>query len=52
MLDGEGRITALRFVFPPYQVGPYADGMQVVEVPARSLLPMVAPAYRGLFTED
>ena len=52
VLDGEGRITALRFVFPPYQVGPYADGMQVVEVPARSLLPMVAPAYRGLFTED
>ena len=49
VLDGEGRITALRFVFPPYQVGPYADGMQVVEVPAEVLLPMVAPAYRGLF---
>ena len=49
VLDGHGRITALRFVFPPYQVGPYADGMQVVEVPAAMLLPMVAPDYRDLF---
>ena len=49
VLDGAGRIAALRFVFPPYQVGPYADGMQVVEVPAARLLPMVAPAYRDLF---
>ena len=49
LLDGDGRITALRFVFPPYQVGPYSDGMQTVEVPASVLLPMVAPGYRGLF---
>ncbi|TAK39835.1 MAG: DUF3298 domain-containing protein [Lysobacteraceae bacterium] len=49
VLDGAGRITALRFVFPPYQVGPYSDGMQTVEVPAAVLLPMVAPGYRPLF---
>ena len=47
---GRGRpAAALRFVFPPYQVGPYADGTQTVEVPAGVLLPHVAPAYRGLF---
>ena len=40
--------AALRFVFPPYQVGPYADGTQTVEVPAEVLLPHVAPAYRSL----
>ena len=45
----DGRLRALRFVFPPYQVGPYSDGMQTVEVPASVLLPHVAPEYRGLF---
>ena len=52
VLDGQGRITALAFVFPPYQVGPYSDGMQTVEVPASVLRPMVAPAYRGLFAGE
>lgn len=49
VLDGAGRISALRFVFPPYQVGPYADGTQTVEVPANVLVPHVVPAYRALF---
>lgn len=48
MAEG-GRIRALRFVFPPYQVGPYSDGTQTVEVPADVLLPNIAPAYRPLF---
>lgn len=45
----DGRIEALRFVFPPYQVGPYSDGTHYVVVPAEVLLPHVADAYRGLF---
>jgi hypothetical protein len=49
VLAPDGRIAALRFVFPPYQVGPYADGRQAVDVPADVLLPHVAPAYRPLF---
>jgi hypothetical protein len=49
VLDAGGRIVALRFVFPPYQVGPYSDGLQTVEVPSSVLLPHVVPAYRGLF---
>jgi hypothetical protein len=44
-----GRVTALRFVFPPYQVGPYSDGIQTVQVPASALLPHIAPEYRPLF---
>lgn len=49
IVDGTGRITAVRFVFPPYQVGPYSDGTQSVDVPASILLPHVAAAYRDLF---
>lgn len=49
VVAADGRITALRFVFAPYQVGPYADGTQTVEIPAASLLPHIAPAYRTLF---
>jgi hypothetical protein len=44
-----GRLSGLRFVFPPYQVGPYSDGIQSVDVPAAVLLPVVAPEYRALF---
>lgn len=44
-----GKLRGLRFVFGPYQVGPYSDGVQSVEVPATVLLPHVAPEYRGLF---
>lgn len=49
VLSADGRIAALRFVFPPYQVGPYSDGTQSVDVPANILLPHVAPAYVALF---
>lgn len=52
LLDAQGRITALRFVFPPYQVGPYADGTQTVDVPAAILLPHLAPEYSGLFAKS
>ncbi len=52
VVDAQGRITALRFVFPPYQVGPYADGTQTVDVPAAILLPHLAPEYSGLFAKS
>jgi len=44
-----GRLRALRFVFPPYQVGPYSDGIQTVEVPAAVFRSYLAPEYRDLF---
>ncbi|WP_368563968.1 DUF4163 domain-containing protein [Pseudoxanthomonas sp. UTMC 1351] len=49
VLNAEGKIAALRFVFPPYQVGPYADGTQTVDVPAEVLRPHIAPEFAGLF---
>jgi hypothetical protein len=51
VLGGDGRIVALRFVFPPYQVGPYSDGEQRAEVPAAVLLPYVPEEYRPLFAD-
>lgn len=49
-IPGEGgKLAGLRFIFPPYQVGPYSAGTQAVEVPAGMLLPHVAPEYRALF---
>ena len=47
----DGKISAVRFVFPPYQVGPYSDGTQTVDVPASVLAPHVGPAYAGLFAQ-
>lgn len=49
VMDVSGRIRALRFVFPPYQVGPYVDGTRTVDIPARILLPVIAPEYKALF---
>ncbi|MFS8137048.1 MAG: PdaC/SigV domain-containing protein [Thermomonas sp.] len=49
VMDVSGRIRALRFVFPPYQVGPYVDGTRSVDIPARVLLPIMAPDYKTLF---
>lgn len=49
ILAPDGRIAAVRFVFPPYQVGPYADGTQTVDIAAQDLLADIAPVYRHLF---
>lgn len=51
IVGADGKLAGLRFVFPPYQVGPYAAGTQSVDVPAAVLLPHVAPAYRDLFSD-
>lgn len=49
--DRAGKLVALRFIFPPYQVGPYADGMQTVEVPASVMKPHIDPRYLNLFAD-
>lgn len=52
LTDAAGKVTALRFVFPPYQVGPYSDGTQTADVPAAVLAPHLAPEYTELFIHD
>ena len=49
VMNADGGIRALRFVFPPYQVAPYAEGTRTVDVPTSLLLPLVAPEYKPLF---
>ena len=49
VMNADGSIRALRFVFPPYQVAPYVEGTRTVDVPARVLVPLVAPAFKALF---
>ena len=49
VMNAEGQIRAIRFVFPPTQVAPYIEGTRSVDIPARALLPHVAAAYRNLF---
>lgn len=49
VMNADGSIRALRFVFPPAQVGPYSDGTRNIDVPAQVLLPLVAPEYKALF---
>lgn len=49
VVNADGKIAAVRFVFPPYQVGPYSDGTQTVDVPSQVLAPYLAPEYAPLF---
>lgn len=49
VMNADGSIRSLRFVFPPQQVAPYEAGQQTVEVPASVLRPLVAQEYRELF---
>lgn len=45
------RLMGLRFVFPPYQVGPYVDGVRTVDVPTAILSPLLVPELRPLFVD-
>ena len=49
VMNADGSIRALRFVFPPYQVAPYAEGTKTVDLPAAVITPLVAPQYKALF---
>jgi hypothetical protein len=51
VMTPQGRIGALKFMFPQRQVAPDPVGAQTIEVPAEVLLPHVAPQYRPLFAE-
>jgi hypothetical protein len=46
-----GKLVALKFVFPPYQVGPYVDGERMVEVPTSVLRPHLSPAFAPMFVD-
>lgn len=39
----------IMLIFPPYQVAPYVDGTQTVDVPASTFAKFLKPAYQGDF---
>lgn len=51
LAPGGEKLVALRFVFPPYQVGPYVDGVRSVEVPTRVLAPLLVAQWRPMFVD-
>jgi hypothetical protein len=44
-LGADGRVETLTFLFPPYQVGPYSDGTQAVDVPVTVLRAHLTPEW-------
>ena len=49
MIDAQGKLVGLTFVFPPYQVAGYSDGIQRADVPVAVFQQYLDPKYRGLF---
>lgn len=47
----QGRATGLRVYFTPYQVAPYACGIQAVDVPAKIFRRWLNSAHKPLFAE-
>lgn len=51
MIDAQGKLIGLTFVFPPYQVAGYSDGIQRADVPLAVFQQYLNPRYRGLFEQ-
>lgn len=49
MIDGNGKLIGLTFVFPPYQVAGYSDGVQRADVPVSVFRQYLDPRWRSLF---
>ncbi|MBS0557752.1 MAG: DUF3298 domain-containing protein [Proteobacteria bacterium] len=53
LVDGlDAKAIGLAILFPPYQVGPYSDGPQQVEVPAKVFYDQLKPEYKDAFAID
>ena len=49
ILDERGKMIGVTFIFPPYQVAGYADGVQRVDVPVSVFGPYLSNEVRALF---
>lgn len=53
LIDGlDTRAIGVTVIFPPYQVAPYVDGPQQVEVPAKVFYDLLRPEYKDAFAID
>ena len=48
----DNKAIGVTVIFPPYQVAPYADGTQQVEVPAKVFYDLLKPEYKDAFAID
>jgi Protein of unknown function (DUF3298) len=49
-LDGSRKSSGLTFHYPPYAVGPYAEGQYVAFVPWETLKPYLTPEGLRIFS--
>ena len=47
--DGNSKIEGLKFIFPPYQVGPYVEGEYEVTVPSAIFYNNLKSQYKNIF---
>jgi hypothetical protein len=53
LIDGlDAQAIGLTLIFPPYQVGSFAEGRQQVEVPAKVFYDLLKPEYKDAFAID
>lgn len=52
ILDDTGSVTALRLIFPPYQVAPYVEGPKSVDVPSHAFHSHLAPDLATLVATE
>jgi len=49
LINADGVVTALRFIFTPYVLGSWADSIWIADVPISVPYPHLAEEYRDLF---
>ncbi|MCG2841716.1 DUF3298 and DUF4163 domain-containing protein [Sandaracinobacter sp. RS1-74] len=49
--QGEGEIGAIRVLVPPYEAGPWAEGVYEIALDAALVRPFLAPRYAGAFAK-
>lgn len=52
IISEDSKIKGIKFIFPPYQVGPYAEGTYDVVVPSGVVYKYINTAYKNSFTGD
>jgi hypothetical protein len=49
VIDGKSKIEGLKFIYPPYQVGPYVEGEYEVTVPSAIFYNNLRSSYKDMF---
>lgn len=50
--EGEGEITSFRVLVPPYEAGPWSEGVYEISLPISLIRPFLLPRYAPAFARD